>query len=142
MWFYFSRGVFAAASNTAPGLRVTWLLGRPSHKGLLTTQRYCQEVQGGEMIPPELPTSLPAGIFLAMTLFSSFCGREFCTELPSVPRCAGTSQGRSTSTRKGLPSANFPNSGRSRDSLSPFLLLSPFRLSLQTEKTANLINKG
>lgn len=62
VWFYFSHGIFATASNTAPDLRVTRLLRRPSHESLLTTQRYCHEVQGGEIIPPQLPVSLPVGI--------------------------------------------------------------------------------
>lgn len=142
MCSYFSRGIFAMVSNTALGLSVTRLLGRPTCKGLLTEQRYCHEVQRGEIVPPELPVSLPVGRFLAMTLFSSFCVRKFCTELPAVPRYASMSQGQSMSAWKSLPNMNFPNFGRSKDFLPSFLLLSIFWLLLQMNKTANLVNTG
>lgn len=142
MCFYFSHGIFAMASNTALGFCVTRLLGRPSCKGLLTKQRCCHKVQGGGTIPPELPVSLLVGVFLAMTLSSSFRVRKFCNELPAVPRWAGTSRGQSMSAWKSLPNTNFPDFGRSKDFLPSFLLLSTFWLLLQINKTADLVNKG
>lgn len=52
-------------------------------------QGYCCEVQGGEIIPLKLPMTLLFGIFLAKSPFSPVCVRKFCTELPTVPLCAG-----------------------------------------------------